>query len=448
VKIVFCLNHFLPQQVAGTEVYTFSLIKEMQRKGVDCLVLIPHYNQRKDRSYVVDGIRVIQYAEPSVIDRSLNMGKRPPDGLVSFRNILKIERPDLVHFQEVAGGNGMTLFHLKEVKAMGIRVVITFHLAGYTCRTGDLMFKHRTLCDGIIDERKCSVCFMQHKGYERISQPLAAASEFLYRAGVDTSATGSRIGTSLSFPFIIRALRDTLHEIADTSDKIVVLTKWYHNILLKNGVKADKLRLITQGLPLKKSGSEVQPPQSLQPLRLIFIGRITPLKGVHLLIEALKTMDRRRVSLHIYGSSTDSQYERECKIASVSMPNVKWMGQLEQAQVIATMQRYHALCLPSTFSEMSPLVIQEAFAAGIPVIASDIYGNAEQVKDGENGLLFAFNNAEALRERIGQLLEQPGLLEKLRKGISQPKSFACVADEYENLYQELIPVIAGPGRDK
>lgn len=50
------------------------------------------------------------------------------------------------------------------------------------------------------------------------------------------------------------------------------------------------------------------------------------------------------------------------------------------------------MSLCSTFSEMSPLVIQEAFAARLPVIASNVYGNAEQITHGENGLLFNFND--------------------------------------------------------
>ncbi|HRO41271.1 MAG TPA: glycosyltransferase [Flavipsychrobacter sp.] len=438
MKIIFCLNHFLPQQVAGTEIYTFSLMKELQKRHVECIALIPNYEKTINSTYWIDGIRVVQYAEPSILDRELFMGKRVPDGIKAFQEVLQAERPDIVHFQEVAGGNGLTLFHLKVAKEQGAKVVMTFHLAGYSCRTGDLMFKQQTLCDGIIDEHRCSLCFLHHKGYESISTPVAKVSAALFKVGLDTSSIPNRIGTSLSFHFLIKELRNNLLQIAAISDKVVSLTHWYYDILIKNGIDAQKLTVITQGLPLKDTSVVAKRPDKIVPLRLIFIGRITPLKGVHLLIEAFGEIDPLTVSLHIYGSTTDQQYEKQCKIASVSMPNVKWMGQLEQAQVIPTMQRYHALCLPSTFSEMSPLVIQEAFAAGIPVVASNIYGNAEQVKDGENGLLFAFNDAIALRERIMQLIQQPTLLEHLTAGILTPRSFGAVADEYQQLYFNLL----------
>lgn len=409
----------------------------MQHRGHECLALIPNYGKRENNTYTIDGIRVIQYAEPSVIDRRLNMGRRAPDGLSAFEALLREERPDIAHFQEVAGGNGMTIYHLKLAKSLGLKVMITFHLAGYTCRTGDLMFKRRTLCDGLIDEERCSSCFLQHKGYEHLSKPLSVASKILFRAGIDASATGSRIGTSLSFPFLIQSLRNALYEIADACDKIVVLTHWYQDILEKNGVDKKKISRITQGLPLQSSATPKPAPASKH-LRLIFVGRISPLKGLHLLIEALKQIDSKQVSLHIFGATTDTRYERECRMDSVAMPNVKWMGKLKQAAVIPTMQEYHALCLPSTFSEMSPLVIQEAYAAGIPVIASATYGNLEQVQDGVNGLLFAFNDPDALAAAIKRLIDEPQLRQQLRDGIEPPKSFASVSAEYETLYTSLL----------
>ncbi len=441
MKIIHCLNHFLPQQVAGTEIYTISLIKEMMQKGVDSLVLIPNYASAVNNTYFIQGVRVIQYAEPSVVDRSLKMGKRPADGLKAFIEVLKNEKPDIVHFHELAGSNGISLYHVKAAKAAGIKIVMTFHLAGYSCRTGSLMYKDKELCDGLIDEKRCSLCFLHQKGYEKYSKPIWTVSDRLFKLGLDSSSMQNKLGTSLSFPFLIKKLRENLNEIVHTSDKLVLLTEWYFRVLVNNGLPAGKMMIISQGLPLKVPDVQARRPVNDKPLRLMFIGRISPFKGIHLLIQALKGIDPRKVSLHIYGSSNDHDYERRCKVDSVAMPNIKWMGQVEQAQVIPYMQQYHALCLPSTFSEMSPLVIQEAFAAGIPVIASNIYGNAEQVKHEKNGLLFEFNNAGALREQIQRLIDNPALISQFQQNIESPRSFRQVGDEYYQLYQELTGVL-------
>jgi glycosyltransferase involved in cell wall biosynthesis len=102
------------------------------------------------------------------------------------------------------------------------------------------------------------------------------------------------------------------------------------------------------------------------------------------------------------------------------------------------MQQYDALCLCSTFSEMSPLVIQEAFAAGIPIIASNVYGNAEQIKNGYNGLLFGFKDAASLKEQLLRCINDPVLLIEMKKNTRAPRSFQQVGDEYYRIYQTLF----------
>jgi glycosyltransferase involved in cell wall biosynthesis len=87
---------------------------------------------------------------------------------------------------------------------------------------------------------------------------------------------------------------------------------------------------------------------------------------------------------------------------------------------------------------MSPLVIQEAFAAGIPVIASNVYGNEEQIRHNMNGLLFDFNNVNDLRRQIIRCIKEPSLLQDLAKNIKSPRSFKEVGGEYLTLYKNLL----------
>jgi glycosyltransferase involved in cell wall biosynthesis len=87
---------------------------------------------------------------------------------------------------------------------------------------------------------------------------------------------------------------------------------------------------------------------------------------------------------------------------------------------------------------MSALVIQEAFAAGIPVLATNVYGNAEQIQHNHNGLLFQFNNVEDLRTQILRCINEPDLINNLAKNIKTPRSFEEVAEEYYTLYKNLL----------
>ncbi|MFN5134085.1 MAG: glycosyltransferase [Chitinophagaceae bacterium] len=439
MKIFQVLNHFLPEQTAGTEVYTWALSKRLKKNHTEVHVIIPNYGEPVNDSYEYDSIKVIRFAEPSITDRSLIMGKRIPKGVASFKQLLTVEQPQIVHFHELAGSNGITLHHIKAAKAAGAKIVITFHLAGSTCRTGNLVFQEKELCDGLIRTTRCSSCYLHAKGFGAIAPILMPVSVTLQKLGIDTTNWNNRAGTALGTAILIQKLKDDFNTLMSLCDKVVVLTEWYKKVLLLNGVDVKKISLIKQGLPFETTISKtVSSKTEDQPVRLMFLGRISPFKGLHLLLEALQTLSEKKISLDIYGQPADVAYEQKCRQLAAGKTNINWNGMLQQSEVIATMQQYDALCLCSTFSEMSPLVIQEAFAAGIPVIASEVYGNKEQVKHNVNGLLFVFNNSGSLKEQLQRCIDEPMLLTQLSKNSSGVKSFDEVADEYLNMYKELL----------
>ena len=101
------------------------------------------------------------------------------------------------------------------------------------------------------------------------------------------------------------------------------------------------------------------------------------------------------------------------------------------------LSNYDLLCLPSAF-EMSPLVIQEAFTAGIPVLASNVYGNAEQITEGLNGWLFKCNDTEDLCIKLQSLIDNPSLFEEARNHFPAANTFENVANDHLKLYGSII----------
>ncbi len=441
MKVIQVLNHFLPQQTAGTEVYTWALCKQLQQKGVDVEIVIPHAGEQLSVSYEYDGLQVFQYAEPSVVDRSLIMGFRKPDGLQIFETYIKNINPSIVHFHELAGSNGITLHHIMASKNAGAKVVMTFHLAGNTCKTGNLLYKEQVLCDGLIRLQKCSSCYLHAKGNRALNALLLPVSSLFNELGIDTTKWNSKTGTALGTVHLIERLKKNFETLVQHCDKLVVLTDWYKKILLLNGVPAEKIFYVPQGLPFELSlPTVVDKREKTVPLRLVSLGRINPFKGLHLLIEAIEQLDYEKIELDIYGNSDDEVYETGLRKRTKKQTNIHWKGKLPQAAVVSTMQQYDALCLCSTFSEMSPLVIQEAFAAGIPIIASNVYGNAEQIAHEVNGLLFQFKSVESLKTQLERLLNEPALLVKLNSNIKAPKGFKEIGDAYTELYESLLLV--------
>ncbi len=438
LKIVHCLNHYLPAQVAGTEVYTAALARELTKLGAVCTIVIPNYNMQQNETYIFEGIRVIKYAEPSVPDRALIAGLRPPDGLKNFIAVLKSERPDVVHFHELAGSNGITLRHVTEAKKLGIKLVFTFHLAGYTCKTGTLVYKENEICNGKILLNKCSTCYLQSKGYGGIKNFLVPLSHALFSSGINTQGWNNKIGTGLATVSLIAQQKKNVQALVSTCDKLIVLTDWYRKILELNAVNSEKMVHIPQALPLPSVAlKEAGGYQKNNVLKIIFVGRIHPLKGVHLLVEAVLKLNSEKVSLDIYGQSAEGEYEARLKQRTAGAGNIHWKGKLAQADVVPTMQQYGLLCLCSTFSEMSPLVIQEAFAAGIPVLASGVYGNAEQIIPNKNGWLFQFKNADDLQHKIQNLIDDASLMENAKLNIKPVRNFNEVAYEQMEVYKKI-----------
>ena len=112
-KIVYVLNYFLPEQVAGTEVYVWALSKQLIKRGWEVIVLIPNFGINDCDEYVFDDIRVIKYPEPSGEKRDIILGIEKPMGLKFFESILKEEHPDILHFHEYSAGSGIGIEHFK-----------------------------------------------------------------------------------------------------------------------------------------------------------------------------------------------------------------------------------------------------------------------------------------------------------------------------------------------
>lgn len=441
MRILHCLDHYMPMHMAGTEIYVHTLALEQKKGGHEVSVLIPHfefYNPGKfTSSYIFDGIIVYQYMElEDPRNRALMSGQRNEASLLKFREVLEAVKPDVIHFHEFTRSIGLSVHHIKIAKSTCSKVIFTMHLSGYTCNTNNLI-KGKELCNGKIEAFTCSVCSLKtFFGFPGVlAKPVVGAGIMLRSLGLTGKLMPGKLTTLLSMPASIVRIKQELLTVAKYTDKLVTLSEWYKQILIDNGVPADKIAVVPQalsivGTPIDKTSLIIP----VKPLRIAFVGRIQHQKGVHLLVEALKAFMPEQVVLDIYGKEEDSDYYRQCRTDSKELKNVNWKGAIARDQVLSMLKNYHLLCLPSAFSEMSPLVVQEAFAAGIPVLASKVYGNAEQIKHGWNGLLFDFNSADSLQRQIANVVAHPEQLEQLKNNITPPRTFDWVSNAYLELY--------------
>ncbi|MEM2971693.1 MAG: glycosyltransferase family 4 protein [Candidatus Bathyarchaeia archaeon] len=141
---------------------------------------------------------------------------------------------------------------------------------------------------------------------------------------------------------------------------------------------------------------------------ILYLGRITPVKGLHILLESLRYL-RRPVRLVIIGPVNDLRYY-EIIMRLMEKENQKGKNQVEHLgvlplkDVIKFYQKATVFILPS-YWEAFPLTLLEALSCGTPIVATPVGGVPEVIKNHETGILVPPGNALRLAEAIDYLLE-------------------------------------------
>ena len=233
------------------------------------------------------------------------------------------------------------------------------------------------------------------------------------------------------------------HYLLNRLSEHYCIRKAEHTILISQYVAdyfGDRIAGQVHFIPNPIAPSFFDLPRAEEPERVLFAGRVTPLKGILDLIRATATIARQQpVQLVLAGSLEDHQYEEQLRseVRRLDIEDrVHFCGLLDAQSLRREFSQASMLVLPS-YQETAPMVINEAMAAGLPVIASRVGGIPYQVRDGETGFLIDAGDVEALVERIGTLLSQPTLRESFGR---EAKALAEKGYRADNVANETIAV--------
>jgi glycosyltransferase involved in cell wall biosynthesis len=142
------------------------------------------------------------------------------------------------------------------------------------------------------------------------------------------------------------------------------------------------------------------------PLRLLFVGNLTPVKGLHTLLQALRCVPSDMWCLTVVGSLTmDRDYVHSIRQqidAAGWQDRVRLLGACLNAEVATHLRQHQVLAVPSLY-EAFGIAYLEALGFGLPVIASSAGGAHELITQGEHGFLVAPGDAAALAQHIQTL---------------------------------------------
>jgi glycosyltransferase involved in cell wall biosynthesis len=182
-----------------------------------------------------------------------------------------------------------------------------------------------------------------------------------------------------------------------------------------------------------------------EPGRILFAGRVMPLKGISDLIGAFGRLARSQdCQLRVAGSLDDRQYADRLRGEARSSTNgryIHFLGLLDSKSLLSEFSRASMLVLPS-YQETAPMVIQEAMAAGLPVVATRVGGTAHQVIEGETGFLVDAGDIDALTARMETLLADAAMRRSFGaagKAVADREfRAAAVADKTVAVYRRIL----------
>jgi glycosyltransferase involved in cell wall biosynthesis len=191
-------------------------------------------------------------------------------------------------------------------------------------------------------------------------------------------------------------------------DAYIALTEFVRDRVLAGGVPHDRVVI--------KPNFVDAAPRTAAPERgahLLFVGRLSPEKGVATLIDAWRILGAEAPRLVVVGDGPDAA---ELAARSAGLAGVELIGAQPRERVIELMADAAALIVPSLWYEAFPLVIVEAFAAGLPVVVSGIGSLATIVTHGVDGLHAPAGDAAALAAAVRGFMADPDQRRRLGHG--------------------------------
>ncbi len=444
VHVPFC---FYPDSVGGTEVYVASLARHQKTLGVESIIAAPG-NVDFDETYEHEGLRVCRFPVSRESSRMLSelYGTGDPEAARHFGHILDQEKPDVVHLH--AFTRGVSLLLAQEVKRRRIKLVFTYHTPTVSCQRGTLLRYGSEVCDGALDRRLCTRCTLHGLGLNGMRGKMLSAIPPRVGKLLETAHLKGNMWTALRMSQLIELRHTAFRELMQESDAVIALCGWVKELLLVNGVAAEKITISRHGLPHDVDHCTPKKISIHQrPLRIAFLGRLDPTKGPDILVRAIRSQPDLDVKLDIYGiiqRSDDDRYFTDLKRLTENDSRISFLTTLPGEQVVGALSNYHLLAVPSRWLETGPLVVLEAFAAGIPVIGSNLGGIAELLDDGINGVLVSDDSPHKWAIQLNDLAHDRRRLRALTNALQEPRSMRCVAVEMLTLYGHLVPQSSFP----
>jgi len=326
-----------------------------------------------------------------------------------------------VHLQHLMGLSpqiGETL------QAAGIPYVITLHDYWYGCANAQLLTNYdHSLCRGPNARfTNCGHCALARAGLG-LAEPAAP----------------------LVAPIMARRNR-LLAPIFAGAEAVLAATPFARDTHAAMGLPVERVRILPLGADVTPADvAAAEAARGARPddtFHIGYVGGLSPQKGIHVLITACNRLPEG-ARLSIYGDlRAFPDYVAQLRRLATH-PGIHFAGPLSRAALWPALGGLDVLVVPTLWYETYSLIVQEAFAAGVPVVASRIGVMSDVVRDGIDGRLFPPSDADALYAILHDLMRHPAQLATLRAARPPVMTMDDHAARLETVYQKVTRGQAG-----
>jgi glycosyltransferase involved in cell wall biosynthesis len=441
MKVLHAIHDFLPRHQAGSEIYALNICQAQRAAGLDARVLctdddvaLEHGSIRR-REY--EGVPIVEVINNWTFD-SFRDSYRSPVLNRQLRAVLEAERPDILHIHNLLN---LTFDVPAIARELGIPTVATLHDYTLICASGGQRV-HRSeehVC-AVIDPRRCSRCFTEHNFFERARfgpapEPVHVTPIQRLRGLMRRQAGAAPVQAKPPIPASqIEERLEAVKEVFASTDLFIAPSPNLGTEYRRLGLPEEKLLVSDYGFVRPRI---VPRTARTSRLRVGFVGTLVWHKGMHVLLEAIRQLPQDRVELKVYGNPKEfPDYSAALKAQARGLP-VRFMGRFERDAVGEVYANLDVLVVPSLWPENSPLVIHEAFMAGLPVVGSRQGGTQDLVSDGTNGFLYEAFDARELAAVLQRFIDDPALVDRLSANAPAVKSIEDDARDLIAIYRRL-----------
>ena len=412
LKVTHGIGWYFPESTGGTEVYVSGLVKALRLFDIECNVVAPHTSETS-ADYEDDGIMVHRYPVGLLSQLTELRGVKPHQSVSLFKAWLAQQDSGVYHQHSWITSCGLD--HVAAAKDLGLKTVFTLHVPANVCMRGTMMAFGLTPCDGRVDGMRCASCWAQGRGLplwaaNAVAHLPAAVSRVAASSGIENRAI-----TALASRALVEVRKRKLVKMFEAADRIVAVCDWLAEALKLNGLASEKLVVSRQGVDSIFTQRQAINARHSSIFRLGVLARWDPIKGIHILFEALRRLPRglaMELVIYAVANTDDDRYYRDKLLAqSTEDRRIKIERSVPRAELPDVLASFNMLAVPSQSLETGPLVVLEAQALGVPVIGSRLGGISELVTHGVDGYLVEAADPAAWADAIHRAVEGKLLFE-------------------------------------